>query len=81
MKNKLSVGVRYLKKYDIERDFDYHRLDFLLLRILREGPKYIEGEAVKQFHFSFVESVNTPRNIAKCLRSLAYKIQHGIEKI
>lgn len=77
---KYATGVRFLKSFNVMKNEEMDRVDVLLLRVLKEEPKYITVVPDTQFNFSFNPESITPKQIAHCLRSLAYKIQHNITK-
>ena len=77
-KNKTKgyiTGIRSLRGYDLIKGQDINRVDILLIKVLKEGPKEITAIPEQQFVFSFHPDSITPKQIAHCLRSLAYKIQ------
>ncbi len=71
---KYATGIRFLRGFNIDKNQEINRVDILLVKILKEGPQEISGTPENQFHFSFSPDSITPKKIACCLRSLAYKI-------
>jgi hypothetical protein len=72
---KYVTGIRFLKGFDLYQNSEINRVDFLLCKILKEEPETVTVLPGDQFHFSFDPESITPKQIAHCLRSLAYKIQ------
>ncbi len=74
MMRKYATGIRFLKNFDINEGKEINRVDILLLKILKDEPQTITTKPDQQFTFSFCPQSITPKQIAHCLRSLAYKI-------
>ena len=68
------TGLRFLKEYDMDFDGEVNRVDIMLFRVLKKGPESMSANPEKQFFFSYCPDSVTPKQIAHCLRSLAYKI-------
>lgn len=76
-KNKYAPAFRLLKDHDVIRDRMLCRFDILVLQVLTKEPGTPEiNKNTQQFHFTFSPETFTLSQLAKCFRSLAYKIQH-----
>jgi len=75
MGQKYTVGIRFLAEHNLMKGEDVARLDFLVCKVMEEGAEMISAQPQNQYHFSFNPETVTPKGIAHCLRSLAYKIQ------
>jgi len=73
---KYATGIRCLREFNIDAGKDVNRIDLLLCKILTENAETVSANPERQFSFSVHPDSVTPSQIAKCLRSLAYKIQH-----
>ena len=72
---KYITGIRFLQNFDIGRNLQNGRVDFLLCKILKEKPVDITMKMDAQYGFTFHPESITPKELAHVLRSLAYKIQ------
>ena len=78
MKN-ICVLAGKKKSYNLELEKEIHEMEMYIVDILKEDKSELQGEVKQQLFFKYEPHI-TRRDLARILRSLAYKIQHYEDK-
>ena len=72
---RIILGLRKNKEYDMDHDKEYERLSVFVCGAV-DGGSDVAATIDQQLTFFFVREELTRRKLAKALRQFAYKIQH-----